>query len=104
MLVAALISRLRQSLAQGRSEAGVIVGDDELDAMQIARLQPQQETPPARSALAVGELDRQHPGLRRGRLWRRPSQSIPIAISTTWLAITPPREPARSAHRGSNRG
>ena len=28
--------------------------------MQTARLQPQQEIPPARSALAVGELDRQH--------------------------------------------
>jgi hypothetical protein len=28
--------------------------------VQTARLQPQQEIPPARSALAVGELDRQH--------------------------------------------
>src|SRR2546423_14147266 len=60
MHVAALIGRLRQSLAQCRSEAGVIIGDDELDAVQAARLQPQQEIPPARSALAVGELDRQH--------------------------------------------
>jgi hypothetical protein len=37
----------------------VIIGDDEFDAVQTARLQPQQEIPPARSALAVGELDRQ---------------------------------------------
>src|SRR5438270_592679 len=48
----------------------------------FTRIEPQQEVPPARSALTVGELDRQHPGLRWGRLWRRPSQSIPIAIST----------------------
>ena len=33
MHVAALISRLRQNLAQNRPEAGVIVGDDKLDAM-----------------------------------------------------------------------
>jgi hypothetical protein len=38
----------------------VIIGDDKLDAVQTTRLQPQQEIPPARSALAVGELDRQH--------------------------------------------
>ena len=36
----------------------------------------------ARSALAVGENDRQHPG-------GRPSQSMPIAISTAWLTMTP---------------
>jgi ABC-type transport system substrate-binding protein len=51
--------------AQCRPEAGVIVGDDKLDAVQTACLQPQQEIPPARSALAVGELHRQHPGLPR---------------------------------------
>jgi hypothetical protein len=38
----------------------VIVGDNEFDAMQTACLQPQQEIPPARPALAVGELDRQY--------------------------------------------
>ena len=38
----------------------MIVGHDEFDAVQTARLQPQQEIPPARSALAVGELDRHH--------------------------------------------
>src|ERR1700741_4474730 len=89
MDVAARIGRLRESLAQCRPEAGVIVGDDKFDAVQTARLEPQQKIPPARSALAVGELDRQHPRLREGRLWRRPSQSMPIAISTAWLAITP---------------
>lgn len=89
MHVAALVGRFRQNLAQGRSEPGVIVGDDKLDPVQTACLQPQQEIPPARATLPVGELDRQHPGLRRGRLWRRPSQSMPIAISTAWLTITP---------------
>jgi len=59
MDVPALIRRLRQSLAQCRSEAGMIVSDDELDAVQTARLERQQEVPPARAALAIGELDRQ---------------------------------------------
>jgi hypothetical protein len=46
----------------------VIVGDDKLDAVQTARLEPQQKVPPARTALAIGEVDRQDPGLRRDRL------------------------------------
>jgi hypothetical protein len=33
---------------------------DVLDATQTVPLQSQQEIPPARSALAMGELDRQH--------------------------------------------
>ena len=66
-----------------------IVGDDKFDAVQTACLEPKQEVAPARSALAIGELDREHPRLREGRLWRRPSQSMPIAISTAWLRITP---------------
>jgi hypothetical protein len=37
----------------------VIVGHDELDAVQIARFEPQQKISPARAALAIGELDRQ---------------------------------------------
>jgi hypothetical protein len=89
MHVAALVGRLRQNFPQRCPQAGMIVGDDKLDAVQTARLEPQQEIPPARSALAVGALDRQHPRLREGRLWRRPSQSMPIAISTAWLVITP---------------
>src|SRR5580704_8250804 len=60
MHVAALIGRLRQNFAQRCPHAGMIIGHDELDAMKTARLQPQQEIPPARSALAVGEFDRQH--------------------------------------------
>ena len=60
MHVAALVGRFRQNLAQGRSEPGVIVGDDKLDAVQTARLEPQQKIPPARATLPVGELDRQH--------------------------------------------
>jgi hypothetical protein len=45
--VAALISRLRENLAQRRSKPGVVVGDDKLDAMEAASLEPQQEIPPA---------------------------------------------------------
>jgi hypothetical protein len=37
MHIAALISRFRQNLAQRRPEAGMIVGDDEFDAVQTAR-------------------------------------------------------------------
>ena len=41
MDVAALIGRLRQNLAQRRSEPGVIVGHDKLDTVQTPRLEPQ---------------------------------------------------------------
>src|SRR5215470_6041257 len=47
MYVTALIGRLCQDLVQCRSEPGVIIGDDKLDAVQTARLEPQQEVPPA---------------------------------------------------------
>src|SRR6202048_5343906 len=60
MHVAALIGRLRQSLAQGGSEASVVISHYEFDAVETTRLEPQQEIPPARSALPVGELDRQN--------------------------------------------
>src|SRR5215469_4464566 len=60
MHVTALVGRFRQNLAQCRSEPGVIIGDDELDAVQTTRLEPGKEIPPARSALAIGELDRQY--------------------------------------------
>jgi hypothetical protein len=39
MHIAALIGRFRQSLAQRRPQPGVVVGDDELDAVQTARLE-----------------------------------------------------------------
>ena len=48
MHIAALIGRLRQSLAQCRSEAGMIIGDDKFDAVQATRLEPEQEIAPAR--------------------------------------------------------
>ena len=41
-------------------EAGVIVGHHELDPVQSALLQPEQELAPARPALPVGELDPEH--------------------------------------------
>ena len=59
----------------------MIIGDDKLDAVQTARLEPEQEIAPARSALTIGELT--------ASTWRRPSQSMPIAISTAWLVMTP---------------
>jgi hypothetical protein len=54
--VTALICRLRESLAQCRPEAGVIVGDDKLDAVQTVGLQPQEEIS---AALAIGEVSSQ---------------------------------------------
>jgi hypothetical protein len=82
MHVAALVGRLRRYLAQRCPQAGMIVGHDKLHAVQTARLEPEQKITPARSALAVGELDRQHlaavvPNRYRSR------------INTAWLAITP---------------
>jgi hypothetical protein len=58
--IAALIGRLCQNLAQRRSEAGVIVRHDKLDTVQTTPLQRRQQIPPARAALAIGELDGQH--------------------------------------------
>src|SRR6266702_5585710 len=60
MHVTTLIGRLRQSLAQCRSEPGVVIGHHEFDAVETTRLEPQQKIPPARSTLAVGELDRKN--------------------------------------------
>ena len=60
MHVAALVSRRRQNLAQRCPETSVIVGHDKFDAVQTTPLEPQQKIAPARSALAVGERDRQH--------------------------------------------
>src|SRR5262249_60665990 len=58
MHIAALVSRFRQNLAQRCPQAGVIVGDDKLDPMETARLQPQWEISPAGTALASRELAR----------------------------------------------
>ena len=60
MYVAALVGCLRQNLTQCRSEPGVIVGDDKFDAVQTACFEPEQEIPPARSTLAVGQFHGQH--------------------------------------------
>jgi hypothetical protein len=42
MHLAALIGRLRHNLAQRCPQAGMIIGHDEFDAVQTARLEPQQ--------------------------------------------------------------
>jgi len=60
MHVTALIGRLRQSLTQCRPQTGVIVGHHEFNTVKTASLELSQKIPPARSALAIGELDRQH--------------------------------------------
>ena len=79
--VASLHGRLREDLADGRAKAGVIVGDDELDAAKAAAAQGEQEVLPGEplSRLAM-----------TARIWRRPFQSMPTAISTAWLVTTPP--------------
>jgi hypothetical protein len=60
MDVAALPGRLRQDLDDRLPEPGVVIRDHELDAGQAAPAQPQQKLAPARTALAVGKLDRQN--------------------------------------------
>ena len=60
----------------------MIVGDNELDAVEAAPAQSEKEVLPDEplSRLAISTA----------RIWRRPSQSIPMAISTAWLITTPP--------------
>ena len=60
----------------------MIVGDDELDAVQTARL-----ASPSRKSRQLDRLSRL--ASSTASTWRRPSQSMPIAISTAWLVITP---------------
>ena len=60
----------------------MIVGDDELDAVETAPTQAEQEVFPGRAALRLA--------ISTARIWRRPSQSIPMAVSTAWLMTTPP--------------
>ena len=57
--IAALPGRLGQDLADRLLEAGMIVADDKLDPGQPARLQSDKKIAPTRSALPVGQLDRQ---------------------------------------------
>jgi hypothetical protein len=40
--------------------SGLFVGHDKFNAVKTASLEAQPEIPPARSALAIDELDRQH--------------------------------------------
>jgi hypothetical protein len=60
MHVAALPDRLRKHLADRRLEPRMVIGDDEFDAEQTALLQAKPEVAPARPALPVGQLHRQH--------------------------------------------
>jgi hypothetical protein len=51
--VAALESGLGEDLADGAPEAGVVVGDDELDAAEPAPAQAEEEVLPTRAAFAI---------------------------------------------------
>ena len=57
--VASLDGRLRDNLADSCAKAGVIVGDDELDAVETAAAQSEQEVLPGGAAFPVGHVDGQ---------------------------------------------
>jgi hypothetical protein len=60
----------------------VIVGDDELDAV---------EAPPTQAEGKSFQDERlSRLAISTARIWRRPSQSTPMAIRTAWLVTTPP--------------
>ncbi len=94
MHVAALPGGGGQDFGNRLLQPRMIVRDHDLDAGAAAFLQAQEEVLPARPALPVGQLHRQHltpvrlacaaPPARRSRL----TQSMPSAIETAWLRIT----------------
>lgn len=51
--------RPRGQLADRGDKAGMIVGDDQFDTLETARLQAHEEVAPGRAALAIGHLDGQ---------------------------------------------
>lgn len=59
MHVAALPGRFLDHLADRRDQAGMVVGDDQLDAPQAARLHADEEVLPGQTALAIGHLHSQ---------------------------------------------
>lgn len=80
--VAALVGGLGQDLADRGAKAGVVVGDDELDAREAAGDQAAEKVAPRGAALAAESST--------ARICRRPSQSMPMAMCTAWLRTTPP--------------
>ncbi len=80
MDIATLPDGLRQDFANGRPKSRMIVGDHQFHAVQPACLKSAQDS------LQLERLSRL--ASSTPRIWRRPSQSIPIAISTAWLTIT----------------
>ena len=81
MHVTALVGGLRHDLADRRLEGGMVVGDDELDPMQTALAQADEKS---RQLDRLSRFANSTPST-----WRRPSQSMPMAISTAWPAMTP---------------
>ena len=55
--VASLEGGLGEDLADGRAQSGMIVGEDELDAMHASPAQVEEEVLPGRTALAMGHFD-----------------------------------------------
>jgi len=59
----------------------MVVGDDQFDTLEAARLQADEKVPPGRAALAAGHLDGQDL-----------APSVPVDAdrdSTAWLMTTP---------------
>ena len=80
--IAPLEGGLGKDLADAGAKPGMIVGDDELDAIEASPRKPM------RKSFQDERLSRL--AISTARIWRRPSQSIPTAISTAWLMTTPP--------------
>src|SRR5690606_9982938 len=57
--VAALPCRFRDHLADRGDQPGMVGGDDQLDALEPARLELDEDVLPGRAALAIGHLDGQ---------------------------------------------
>jgi hypothetical protein len=78
--IAALPGNAGQAFRDRLFQPFVVIRDHELDAVETTLLEPHQEGAPARAAFPIGKLN---------NTCRRPSQSMPMAINTAWLWMTP---------------
>jgi len=82
MHIASLVGRLRQNFPQRCPQAGMIASA----TTNSTPCRPRAFSPNSKSR----QLDRlSRLASSTASTWRRPSQSIAIAIRTAWLAITP---------------
>jgi hypothetical protein len=58
--IASLVARLRNDLANGRSQTGVIVGHNKFDAVKATLRHLDEEVLARRAALTIGHFDRQN--------------------------------------------